>query len=102
MFLIYCPHCGEERDEQEFHHAGEPYIVRPQDPDNASDEEWGDYVFFRENPKGWIWEQWTHNSGCRKMVVVKRNNVTNEIAATYTLAEGKPLFLADREQEQSV
>lgn len=101
MFLIYCPHCGEERDEQEFACKGEPYIVRPQDPDNVSDEEWGDYVFFRENPKGWIWEQWVHTAGCRKMVAVKRNNVTNEIAATYTLEEGKPLFLADREKEQS-
>lgn len=87
MFYLYCPFCGEKRDEQEFHHAGEAFIARPTDPEALNDEEWGDYLFMRSNHKGWVWEQWEHTSGCRKLFVVERNNVTNEIRGSYTFAE---------------
>lgn len=95
MFLIHCPHCGEARDEQEFHCAGEAFIVRPLDPETVDDATWGDYVFFRDNPKGVVWEQWSHGAGCRKFFVIKRNNVTNEILATYTMEAGKAAWLAE-------
>ncbi len=93
MLYLQCPYCGERRDEQEFHYAGEAYIARPTDLDTISDEAWGDYVFMRSNRKGPIWEQWEHTAGCRKVFVVNRNNVTNEVIGTYTLAEGKAYFL---------
>lgn len=50
MFYIHCPYCGEYREEEEFHPKGEAHIARPADPENCSDDEWGDYLFFRDNP----------------------------------------------------
>ena len=96
MLAIYCPHCADTRNESEYHHAGEAFIVRPANPDSISDEAWGDYLFHRKNPKDWVWEQWVHGAGCRKVLVVKRHNVTNAIAASYTLNEAKRAW---REEE---
>lgn len=101
MFLIHCPHCRELRDEEEFHYAGEAYIVRPPNPDAVSDEEWGDYVFFRTNAKGLTWEQWAHGAGCRKVFAVLRDNVSNHFVGTWTLAEGKHHFLQFQEEQKS-
>ena len=95
MFILYCPHCGEEREEEEFSNAGEAFIERPATPETATDTEWGDYVFMRKNPKGWHWEQWLHAAGCRKVVVVKRHTATHEIAGSWTLAESKLLYLQE-------
>ncbi len=60
MFLIYCPHCDEYREEEEFHPKGQAHISRPLDPDNCTDEEWGEYLFFRKNPRGLHHELWVH------------------------------------------
>ena len=95
MFQFHCPHCGERRDEEEFSHAGEAYIVRPARPDDVSDAEWGDYLFMRTNTKGWFWEQWQHTAGCRKVFAVKRHTATYEIAGTWTLADGKAVMQAE-------
>lgn len=100
MLYLHCPFCGEKRDEQEFHYAGEAFIVRPENPEELSDEEWGDYVFMRSNHKGWIWEQWEHTSGCRKLFVVKRNNVTNEVEGSYTFAEARKVFAEQQAKEK--
>ena len=48
MFIINCPFCGE-RDQTEFVCHGEAHIARPENPEDISDEEWGDYLFFRIN-----------------------------------------------------
>lgn len=101
MFLIHCPHCRELRDEEEFHCTGEAYIERPARPEDSTDEQWGDYVFFRTNPKGISWEHWVHGAGCRKVFTVVRDNVSNAFLATYTLAEGKPHFLKYQEEQRS-
>ena len=82
MILIHCPYCGEAREEQEFGYAGEALIQRP--PLDCSDEEWGDYLFNRKNIKGVTVEQWAHTAACRKVFVVERNNVTNDIIAIKT------------------
>lgn len=87
MLYIECPFCKEKRDEQEFHYAGEAFIARPTNPEELTDEQWGDYVFMRSNHKGWIWEQWEHTSGCRKLFVVKRHNVSNDIEGSFTFAQ---------------
>ncbi len=90
MFLIECPYCGEPREEQEFSYAGEALIARP--ALDCSDEEWGDYLFKRKNLKGPTVEQWAHTAGCRKLFIMERNNVTNDILAikTFESLRGQP------------
>lgn len=89
MFVIHCPHCQEAREEEEFHYEGEAFIARPANPENETDESWGDYLFMKKNPKGWHWEMWTHATGCRKIFVAKRNTANNIISSTFTLADAR-------------
>jgi heterotetrameric sarcosine oxidase delta subunit len=51
MLLIRCPWCGP-RDEIEFRYGGQAGLTYPADPEALSDEEWADYLFMRDNPKG--------------------------------------------------
>ena len=91
MLSIFCPYRGEYRDETEFHYAGQAHIARPEDPDNTSDEIWGEYLFFRKNPKGEHREMWVHAAGCRQYFNVVRNTLTYEIIECYKMgavAEG--------------
>ncbi len=85
MLLIHCPYCKDERDELEFTYAGEAHIRRPENPDELSDEQWGQYLFFRRNPRGMHRETWMHGAGCRKYFNVVRNTVTYEIVETYKI-----------------
>ncbi|ABE58356.1 sarcosine oxidase subunit delta [Chromohalobacter japonicus] len=87
MFHIYCPYCEELREEEEFHPKGQAHIARPEDPDACSDEEWGDYLFFRDNPRGIHHEMWLHAVGCRKFFNITRNTVSYEILETYKMGE---------------
>ncbi len=87
MFYIYCPHCGEHREEEEFHAKGQAHIARPADPDSCSDKEWGEYLFFRKNPRGLHLEMWVHATGCRKFFNVTRDTVTYEIKEVYKIGE---------------
>ncbi len=89
MLIIKCPWCGA-RDQTEFSCYGEAHIVRPEQPDQLSDEQWGDYVFFRTNTKGTHYERWLHTHGCRRWFNVARNTVTDHIYATYKPGEPKP------------
>ena len=85
MLQIHCPYCGEHREEDEFHYAGQAHIARPDDPDNTSDETWGDYLFFRKNTRGRHQEMWVHSAGCRQYFNVVRDTVTYEIFETYRI-----------------
>lgn len=87
MFLIYCPHCCEYREEEEFHVKGQAHIARPLDPEALSDEEWGNYLYFRKNPRGLHHELWVHSAGCRKFFNVTRDTVTYEIREVYKVGE---------------
>jgi len=87
MFLIYCPYCEEHRDEEEFHASGQAHLARPIDPDSCTDEQWGNFLYFRKNPRGLHSELWQHTAGCRKFFNVKRNTVTYEILETYKVGE---------------
>ncbi|MEB6335385.1 sarcosine oxidase subunit delta [Serratia rhizosphaerae] len=87
MLHIWCPWCGEHREEEEFHAKGQAHIVRPADPDACSDEEWGEYLFFRDNPRGVHRELWVHAAGCRKFFNMVRNTVSYEILETYRIGE---------------
>lgn len=95
MFLIKCPHCLEQREEEEFSYAGEAFIARPQQPESESEESWGDYLFMKKNPKGWHWEMWGHSTGCRKFFVMKRNTANHAIAGTWTLTEARKIYDAE-------
>lgn len=95
MFLLSCPHCGERREEEEFAYAGEAFIARPDHPEGLDDEAWGDYLFNRKNPKGWHWEMWSHQAGCRKFLVVKRHTASHAIAGSWTLSAGREAYDQD-------
>lgn len=97
MLLIKCPWCGE-RDLTEFAHGGEGHIVRPENPDALSDQEWGDYIFFRNNPKGIQHERWIHAHGCRRWFNAVRHTVTDQFLAFYKPGEPKPQI--DGEQDK--
>ncbi|MBV6750998.1 MULTISPECIES: sarcosine oxidase subunit delta [Pseudomonas] len=93
MLHIFCPHCGELRSEEEFHASGQAHIPRPLDPGTCTDEQWGDYMFFRDNPRGLHHELWDHVAGCRQYFNVTRDTVTYEILESYKIGE-KPQFTA--------
>lgn len=89
MFRIHCPYCAEYREEEEFHYAGQAQIARPEDPDRSSDRVWGEYLYFRRNPRGPHNEMWVHAAGCRKFFEVLRDTRSYEILATRRLGEAK-------------
>jgi sarcosine oxidase subunit delta len=89
MFIIKCPWCGE-RDQSEFTAHGEAHIARPEKPSELSEEQWGDYVFFRSNVKGIHYERWVHAHGCRRWFNAVRNTLTDSIHATYKPGEPRP------------
>ncbi|MCY1667976.1 sarcosine oxidase subunit delta [Rhizobium sp. SL86] len=82
--LITCPHCGV-RPKEEFSIRGDAVPVRP--APNASDETWYAYVYVRDNPKGLIREYWHHTGGCRRFLVVERDNVTHEVFSVTDAAD---------------
>ncbi|WP_227369455.1 sarcosine oxidase subunit delta [Halomonas sp. M20] len=103
MFYIHCPYCDEHREEEEFHPKGQAHIARPADPENCTEEEWGDYLFFRDNPRGIHHELWVHAIGCRKFFNITRNTATYEILETYRMGE-RPAVTAENlpdKQKQS-
>ena len=65
MLLITCPWCGP-REDLEFRCGGESHIRRPAPAETVSEEEWGDYMFTRQNPRGVHLERWVHVFGCRR------------------------------------
>ena len=87
MLNIFCPHCGESRSEEEFHAAGQAHIPRPLDPNACTDQEWGDYLFFRDNPRGLHHELWIHAAGCRQYFNAPRHTVSYQIHETYKIGE---------------
>ncbi len=92
MLLIPCPYCGS-REESEFHCGGQAHIVRPDNPDAFSDEEWACYLYYRNNPKGLQYERWHHRRGCRQWFNVARDTVSHEIKAVYNMGESPPMEL---------
>jgi heterotetrameric sarcosine oxidase delta subunit len=77
MLLITCPWCGP-RDETEFSYGGQAGVAYPTQPATLSDEQWAQFVFFRENPKGRFTERWVHAQGCRRWFDAIRDTATND------------------------
>jgi sarcosine oxidase subunit delta len=82
MLLITCPWCGP-RAESEFSCGGEAHIARPP----LTDEQWGDYLFMRKNPKGLHREQWLHAAGCRRWFNAERHTVSYQFTKFYKPGE---------------
>ena len=89
MLLIECPYCGV-RAETEFTCGGEGGIVRPTETEKLSDEQWGDYLFMRKNPKGMHHEQWRHSNGCGRWFNALRDTVTSRFEAVWKIGEAAP------------
>ncbi len=86
MLRIPCPYCGL-RDEDEFRYGGEASVLRPTDPEQATDAEWADYLFYRDNLKGEHRERWLHAYGCRQWFLLRRDTLTHEIFESRRLTE---------------
>ncbi|MBX4868694.1 sarcosine oxidase subunit delta [Rhizobium bangladeshense] len=102
MLLIHCPYCQEERSELEFRGAGDAHIARPTDIASISDEEFEEYFFLRENPKGLIFERWRHIHGCGRFFNAARDTVSDKFIMTYKAGEPKPRIGAEAEQHSPV
>lgn len=87
MLLIRCPYCGP-RPETEFVYGGDATVARP-DPATATDEEWAEYIYLRDNPKGPHRELWFHSAGCHSWIEVERDTVTHAIAEVSLAREAK-------------
>lgn len=89
MLRIPCPHCGL-RDLTEFRFGGEAGVLRPTRPENSSDGEWADYLYYRNNRKGPHRERWVHIHGCRLWFELVRDTHTHEWQSDPAAAEAKP------------
>jgi len=90
MLLIHCPYCQEDRSELEFRAAGDAHIDRPQNIAEISDDEFAEFFFMRDNPKGLIFERWRHISGCGRFFRAVRHTVSDKFVMTYRQDEPKP------------
>ena len=100
MLLIYCPHCQEEREEEEFNYAGEADIRRPDTLNEISDEVFGQYLYFKDNTRGLYKEMWVHTMACRKYFNVFRNTQTYQILGSEKLNETSLTFSKNIAQTQ--
>ena len=55
-----------------------------------SDQEWADFLFMRDNPKGEWAERWMHTAGCRRWFNVVRSTVDHRISASYPMGSPPP------------
>jgi methylglutamate dehydrogenase subunit B len=76
--MIVCPHCGP-RPVEEFTFNGDASVKRPAANDPASMEQWYEYTYLRDNPRGRFDEYAHHSGGCRAWLVVARDTETHEV-----------------------
>ena len=81
MIQIECPNCGT-RNSLEFRYGGE-LNSRPKQPMAATEAEWVDFVFFKDNKLGGQTEWWYHRAGCQLWFLAERHTRTNEVLRTY-------------------
>ncbi|MEL6167776.1 MAG: sarcosine oxidase subunit delta [Pseudomonadota bacterium] len=75
--IIHHPLLGP-RDAAEFVYKGDAALLdRPGEA--ASDVDWLDHTYLRDNPAGLHRELWYHEAGDRSWLVVTRDTVTHEI-----------------------
>jgi heterotetrameric sarcosine oxidase delta subunit len=81
--LITCPHCGT-RPVEEYTFLGDADPQRPASNNPATMDQWFDYVYLRDNPKGRFHEFAHHAGGCRSWLVVTRDTQTHEVFSAVT------------------
>ena len=79
MFILECPNCGP-RNVSEFRYGGE--VQGRPDPNEASVEEWTQYLYMRQNKLGYHYEWWYHRAGCGKWFIAERHTQSHELRAT--------------------
>ena len=84
--LIPCPHCGV-RPVEEFTFLGDAGTKRPTSNDPSTMEQWFDYVYLCDNPKGRFDEYVHHSGGCRTWLVVSRDTQTHDVHGAVTARE---------------
>lgn len=85
MLYIPCPYCQESFDEAEFYFGGEAHRIPPFPA--ASDREWADYLFMRQNSPVAHRERWLHVHGCRRWFNVIRDTTSSEIVDVYPMGK---------------
>lgn len=83
MKVMHCPLNGP-RNISEFVHGGE--VREMPDPNNCSDREWADYVFYAYNGAGVVREWWLH-APSSYWFIAERHMVSDEIIRTYDPSE---------------
>ena len=84
--LIPCPHCGT-RPIEEFTFLGDASVARPVSLEPSAMDQWLDYVYLRDNPRGIFAEYAHHSGGCRAWLVVTRNTDTHQVCDAVTARE---------------
>lgn len=100
MLLISCPNCGP-RDETEFHYGGQAHVPYPENPNDLTDREWAEYLFYRENTKGTFAERWVHSTGCRQWFNMLRDTVSYDIHSIYAMGSPRPELPGRKTADQS-
>lgn len=88
MLILTCPCCGVTGEETEFHAGGEAHLKRH--GPGSSEDQFEEYLFMRENPKGVHFERWRHVYGCGKWFHAARNTTTLEVYGTYAAQTLEP------------
>jgi sarcosine oxidase subunit delta len=88
MLTLTCPYCGVEACETDLSPGGEAHLTRF-GPDSA-DDDFEQYLFLRENPRGVHFERWRHAHGCGKWFHAARCTVTMEVFGTYAAQTSRP------------
>jgi sarcosine oxidase subunit delta len=88
MLILTCPYCGVKADETELTPGGEAHLTRH--GPGSSDEDFRDYLFARENPRGVHFERWRHTYGCGKWFHAARSTDTLEVYGTYSAQTVEP------------
>ncbi|MEX0317561.1 MAG: sarcosine oxidase subunit delta [Ruegeria sp.] len=88
MLILHCPYCGVDAEETELAAGGEAHLKRfgP----GSDDDQFHDYLFMRENPKGVHFERWRHANGCGKWFHAARCTSTLEVFGTYSAQTTEP------------
>ncbi|MFT4746698.1 MAG: sarcosine oxidase subunit delta [Bermanella sp.] len=83
MKIMVCPLNGP-RNISEFVYGGE--VTDMPDPNNCSDAEWADYVFYSDNNIGVVREWWLH-AATSFWFIAERHTGTDNVVRTYNASE---------------
>jgi len=56
----------------------------------TGDEQWADFLYWRENSKGVHAERWRHTHGCGRFFNALRDTTNDHFLATYRVGERPP------------